>query len=387
MLFSDRAGDKNAKENHYYVSLIFDVYTLINNKQINAPSNIFMNVTTVFTNSFSTISEETITTVVKNTRMKRHASPRASPMGAYRSETSTPEPPRQRRPPARKTVPTLYVQEPAGAAARSPRWVEVEEIIEYKVNKSPRLPRRRGVSPGKPPAPGNPNTNNSNNKLVETASVGAVTLQEDSTQNESEVPNSGEISDLDEDEGTIILEPEDHQDERDVGATSTHGDRVLTLEDLEDYVPQEGETFGGATDSHAAVETPCEISVLQREINEAVIGKPVLLNVGRPAAPARPHMGFFSSFKEHVTSLFTPSTSRREKTIPIRVTREPSSNYSRHGIDSFARLDVQPTYCSEVQRGMEGGQQSFKTQVSAQTRSYAPTGQVTLQITNPFEKQ
>uniref|UniRef100_A0A8C1VAB0 Myosin, light chain kinase 5 n=1 Tax=Cyprinus carpio TaxID=7962 RepID=A0A8C1VAB0_CYPCA len=31
--------------------------------------------------------EETITTVVKNTRMKRHASPRPSPMGAHRSET------------------------------------------------------------------------------------------------------------------------------------------------------------------------------------------------------------------------------------------------------------------------------------------------------------
>lgn len=316
-------------------------------------------------------------------------------MGAYRSETSTPEPPRQRRPPARKTVPTLYVQEPAGATARNPRWVEVEEIIEYKVNKSPRLPRRRGVSPGKPSAPGNPNTNNSNNKLVESASVGAVTLQEDATQNQSEVTSAiinlptafEEISDLD--EGTIILEPEDHRDE-------TRANRVLTLEDLEDYVPQEGETFGGATDGQTAVETPCEISVLQREINEPVVGKPVLLNVGRPVAPQRPRMGFFSSFKEHVTSMFTPGTSsntgsrmRREKTIPIRVTGEHSSDYSRHGTGSFARLEVQPTYCSEVQRGMEGGQQSFKTQVSAQTRSYAPTGQVTLQITkkNPFEKQ
>ncbi|KAI7792382.1 putative obscurin-like [Triplophysa rosa] len=340
------------------------------------------------------IIEETITTVVKNTRMKRHASPRASPMGAYRSETSTPEPPRQRRPPARKTVPTLYVQEPAGATARNPRWVEVEEIIEYKVNKSPRLPRRRGVSPGKPSPPGNSNTNNSNNKLVETASMGAVTSQEDAAQNEAEVDNLpttfGEISDLDEDEGTIILEPEDHQDEQDRDG-ATRGSRVLTLEDLEDYIPQEGETFGSAIDRQPAVQTPCEISVLQREINEPVIGKPVLLNVGRPVAPAKPRMGFFSSFKEHLTSVFTPSPSantgsrmRREKTVPIRVTRETSSDYSR-----FTRLEVQPTYCSEVQRGMEGGQQSFKTQVSAQTRSYAPTGQVTVQITqrNPLEKQ
>ncbi|KAA0704500.1 Obscurin [Triplophysa tibetana] len=332
------------------------------------------------------IIEETITTVVKNTRMKRHASPRPSSMGAYRSETSTPEPPRQRRPLARKTVPTLYVQESVGATARNPRWVEVEEIIEYKVNKSPRLPRRRGVSPGKPSPPGNPNTNNSNNKLVE---MSAVTSQEDAAQNEAEVDNLPmtfeEISVLDEDEGTIILEPEDGQD----GAT--HESRVLTLEDLEDYVPQEGETFGSASDRQPAVQTPCEISVLQREINEPVIGKPVLWNVGRPVAPARPRMGFFSSFKEHLTGVLTPSPSantgsrmRREKTVPIRVTREPSSDYSR-----LARLEVQPTYCSEVQRGMEGGQQSFKTQVSARTRSYAPTGQVTVQIAqrNPLEKQ
>ncbi|XP_065114735.1 obscurin isoform X24 [Paramisgurnus dabryanus] len=351
------------------------------------------------------IIEETITTVVKNTRMKRHASPRPSPMGALRSETSTPEPPRQRRPPARKTVPTVYVQEPEGATARNPKWVEVEEIIEYKVNKSPRLQRRRGVSPGKRSPLVNPNTNNSNNKLVEsemTLQATPGTNEEDTSPNVSEVttgvddmlttymPNSEEISDLDDDnEGTIVLEPEDDQDE--LGARDckilTHGNQVLTLEDLEDYVPQEGETFGSVTDQHGAVETPCEISVLQREINEPVVGKPVLLNVGRPVAPVRPRMGFFGSFREHISSMFTPGASasggsrpKREKTIPIHVMGESSS--------SFARIEVKPKYCSEVQRGKEGGQQSFKTQVSAQTRSYQPT-EVTLQIPqrNPFDKQ
>ncbi|XP_073720220.1 obscurin isoform X27 [Misgurnus anguillicaudatus] len=351
------------------------------------------------------IIEETITTVVKNTRMKRHASPRPSPMGALRSETSTPEPPRQRRPPARKTVPTVYVQEPEGATARNPKWVEVEEIIEYKVNKSPRLQRRRGVSPGKRSPLVNPNTNNSNNKLVEseiTLQASPGTNEEDTSPDVSEVttgvddmlttymPNSGEISDLDgDDDETIVLEPEDDQDE--LGARDckilTHGNQVLTLEDLEDYVPQEGETFGSVTDQHGAVETPCEISVLQREINEPVVGKPVLLNVGRPVAPVRPRMGFFGSFREHISSMFTPGASasggsrlKREKTIPIRVMGESSS--------SFARLEVKPKYCSEVQRGKEGGQQSFKTQVSAQTRSYQPT-EVTLQIPqrNPFDKQ
>ncbi|KAG1944398.1 obscurin-like protein [Pimephales promelas] len=347
------------------------------------------------------IIEETITTVVKNTRMKRHASPRPSPMGAYRSETSTPEPPRHRRTPARKTVPTLYVQDPEGATARNPRWVEVEEIIEYKVNKSPKLPRRRGVSPGKLSPPGNPNTNNSNNKLVEGAEM---LLQASSGTDEeetvSEVDNvtiypsvTADISDpcvlvdSDEDEeGTIVLEPEDDQ----LGArdckTLTDGNRVLTLEDLEDYVPQEGETFGSRPDHHVPVEKPSEISVLQREINESVIGKPILLHVGRPVASAKPRVGFFGSFKEHISSMFTPGSSvssRREKTIPIHVTEEPGH------ASSFARFDVQPTYCSEVQRGKEGGLQSFKTQVSAQTCSYTPTGQVTLQISKkkPVEKQ
>ncbi|XP_056105320.1 obscurin-like isoform X10 [Rhinichthys klamathensis goyatoka] len=362
------------------------------------------------------IIEETITTVVKNTRMKRHASPRPSPMGAYRSETSTPEPPRQRRTLARKTVPTLYVQDPEGATARNPRWVEVEETIEYKVNKSPKLPRRRGVSPGKLSPPGNPNTNNSNNKLVEETMGAEMLLQassgtdeEETVQNVSEVDNltiyptvTADISDpcvlvdSDEDEeGTIVLEPEDDE----LGARDckilTDGNRVLTLEDLEDYVPQEGETFGSRTDRHVPVEKPSEISVLQREINESVIGKPILLHVGRPVASAKPRMGFFGSFKEHISSMFTPGSSvssssrpRREKTIPIHVTEDPSSNGSPHP-GSFARFDVQPTYCSEVQRGKEGGLQSFKTQVSAQTCSYTPTGQVTLQISEkkPVEKQ
>uniref|UniRef100_A0A8C2ETM0 OBSCN n=1 Tax=Cyprinus carpio TaxID=7962 RepID=A0A8C2ETM0_CYPCA len=295
------------------------------------------------------IIEETITTVVKNTRMKRHASPRPSPMGAHRSETSTPEPPRQRRTLARKTVPTLYVPESEGAMARNPRWVEVEEIIEYKVNKSPKLPRRRGVSPSKLSPPGNPNTNNSNNKLVEEAMGAPMALQassgtdeEETAQNVSEVPSgidnmtTLEISDLcvsdEDDEGTIVVEPEDDElDARDCKML-TDGNRVLTLEDLEDYVPQAGETFGSGTDHHIPVEKPSEISVLQREINEPVIGKPIVLNVVRPVPPAKPPGG------------------------------------------------IQPTYCSVVQRGKEGGLQSFKTQVSTQTRNYTPTGQVTLQI-------
>lgn len=124
------------------------------------------------------IIEETITTVVKNTRLKRHMSPRTSAMGMYHSETSTPEPSRHRRLMPRKAVPTLYLTEPDSATGKNPKWVEVEEIIEYKVNKSPQLPRRRGASPArsdrehvisrpKRSSMFNPNANNNNNNLME----------------------------------------------------------------------------------------------------------------------------------------------------------------------------------------------------------------------------
>ncbi|XP_052398062.1 obscurin-like isoform X50 [Carassius gibelio] len=355
------------------------------------------------------IIEETITTVMKNTRTKRHPSPRPSPRGAHCSETSTPEPPRQRRTLARKTVPTLYVPEQEGATARNPRWVEVEETIEYKVNKSPKLPRRRGVSPSKFSPPGNPNTNNSNNKLLEEAMGAAMALQassdtheEETAQNVFEVPSgivnmtTFEMSDpCVSDEETIIAEPEDDELAARDCKMLTDGNRVLTLEDLEDYVPQAGETFSSGTDHHISVEKPSEISVLQREINESVIGKPIVLNVVRPVPPAKPRKGLFGSFKEQISSMFSPglsagvsSQARREKIIPIHVTGEPSSNYSRH-TSSFAKLEVQSMYCSVLQREKEGGLQSFKTQVSTQTRNYTPTGQVTLQISKkqPFENQ
>lgn len=43
---------------------------------------------------------------------------------------------------------------------------------------------------------------------------------------------------------------------------------MLTLADLEDYVPQEGETFGcGGPVPSASDDPPCEVAVLQREID------------------------------------------------------------------------------------------------------------------------
>ncbi|XP_035762072.1 obscurin isoform X2 [Neolamprologus brichardi] len=362
------------------------------------------------------IIEETITTVVKNPRMRRHRSPGLTLAGVHRSETSTPEPPtaRTRRMPTprKTTIPTLYVTDPQGAEARGieskPRWVEVEEVIEYKVNKSPRLSRRRGISPagsdraGTPSRPKrspveNPNANNSNNKLVEQAQAhlqGDISSQPLSWEEEvtdaasgsasgephelsSVLATAGEDHDDQDDEQTVIFEPDDEEDtsaRKQEPVFLKQGDHVLTLEDLEDYVPEEGETYGSSHTQHVD-EKPCEISVLQREIGGSTVGQPVLLNVGRPDSVPRQRTGFFSRFRENLSSsLFSSAVPpqarearpRAERNVPIQV--------------SHAKLEVKPSYCSEVQR-VEGRQQSFKTKVSTQTYGYTSVGNpVTLQI-------
>ncbi|XP_058254100.1 obscurin isoform X5 [Hemibagrus wyckioides] len=319
------------------------------------------------------IIEETITTVVKNTRMKRHASPRTSSLGVYRSEASTPEPPRQRRTLPRKTVPTLYVTEPEGTAAKNPKWVEVEEIIEYKVNKSPKLPRRRGTSPSKRQPPENPNVNNSNNKLAEAVQMSGAGVDswEAEATNESGMLDSPEVEVVDFDEPCVLTEMD--SDTEDIQACSKEildeGNKVFSLEDLEDYVPKEGETFG-CGDSDVPEEKPCEISVLQREINEPTVGQPVLLNLGHPIASPKVRPGFFSRFKEHFSNVFSdpsPAGPSREKVVPIRVSGVSySQSTAIPGLSrSHGKVEVTQRYCSEVQRGTAGGQQSFKAQISA----------------------
>lgn len=364
-------------------------------------------------------SEETITTVVKNPNMRRHRSPGLTIAGAHRSETSTPEPPvtRPRRMPTprKTTIPTLYVTEPRGAGAREveskPTWVEVEEVIEYKVNKSPRLSRRRGISPAgsdraaTPSRPKrssleNPNFNNSNNKLVEQAQEhlkGEISSQTVSWEEAEPQSASGSASrephqlssfltldddtDDQDDQQTVIFEPDDDSEKLEP-VILKQGDRILNLEDLEDYIPEEGETYGSSTTYHVSDEKPCEISVLQREIGGSQVGQPVLLNVGRPDIVPRQRGGFFGRFRGHLSNNLFPSAPpqasgarpRTERQVPIEV--------------SQTKLEVKPSYCSEVQR-VEGGQQSFKTKVSTQTYGYTSVGKpVTLQIKEkPFQSQ
>ncbi|XP_010131919.1 PREDICTED: obscurin-like [Buceros rhinoceros silvestris] len=220
---------------------------------------------------------------------------------------------------------------------KKPKWVEVEEIIEFKVKKSPKPARKRGSSPGKQekddagvltftlPRPrrspeDDPNTNNSNNKLVEQSkplpndSLSEANIQPlvytteqegpQASNDDRSSPSSPEVKEVEdeldlswpvaegvpeaaqdvlpeEDDVIIVDEPEELPTEdlstRDCKIL-THNGKVLTLEDLEDYVPEEGETYGCDDQKHTA-EKPCEISVLQTEINEPTIGKPVLLKL------------------------------------------------------------------------------------------------------------
>ncbi|NWV74618.1 OBSCN protein, partial [Dasyornis broadbenti] len=394
------------------------------------------------------IIEETITTVVKSPRQRGRVSPARSPSGHSPSRSlraePTPEPvyvSKIRQPVHRHdqeaaaksaAVPRLYVTEHEdmrGAAARDvvvestveekkPKWVEVEEIIEFKVKKSPKPTRKRGSSPAKQEKDDSgvltfsfpssrpkrspeddPNTNNSNNKLVEQSkslpneglSEGeiqplAYTAEQEGPQVSNEERNSpcggcvlacwrGKDS-------VIVDEPEELQTD-DISTRDrkilTHNGKLLTLEDLEDYVPQEGETYRCEDQKHMA-EKPCEISVLQTEINEPTIGKPVLLNLVRPVVP-EPRQRFFSQYEEHVPGGVFVSASRVtsvQSVGPSNISFRVSDSRVAAPGPSFT---VKPSFCTEVQRSADNGQSSFKTEVSTRTLSYGTVGEpVTLHI-------
>ncbi|KFR09005.1 Obscurin, partial [Nipponia nippon] len=413
------------------------------------------------------IIEETITTVVKSPRQRGRVSPARSSSGHSPSRSPraepTPEPvyvSKIRQPVHRheqeatpmSAVPMLFVTEPEdrqGAAARDvviettveekkPKWVEVEEIIEFKVKKTPKPTRKRGSSPAKQEKDDSgaltftfpssrpkrspeddPNTNNSNNNLVEQSKslpndslseadiqslVYATEQEEPQVSNEdgsspcgahygSDVP-SPLLACGDEDNVVIVDEPEELQTD-DISTRDrkilTHNGKVLTLEDLEDYVPEEGETYGCDDQNHTA-DKPCEISVLQTEINEPMIGKPVLLNLGRPVV-SKPRQSFFSQFEEPIPGGMFMSAAR-----VTGVQSVGPSNISFHVSDTCVAVTpglhaataaaspgpsftVKPSFCTEVQLSPDNGQSSFKTEVSTRTLSYGTVGEpVTLHI-------
>jgi obscurin-RhoGEF protein len=138
---------------------------------------------------------------------------------------------------------------------------------------------------------------------------------------------------------------------------------VLTLADLEDYVPQEGENFGcSSPESCIPNDPPCEVSVLQREISEPTVGQPFLLNVGRPPGPGGPP-GFFRMGPQVQSSEGISFFVREARARPASSTPWAAS------------------FCTQVQRSADSGQSSFKTEVSTQTVSFGTVGEtVTLRI-------
>ncbi|XP_032704376.1 obscurin [Lontra canadensis] len=366
------------------------------------------------------IIEETITTVVKSPRGRRR-SPNKSPSRSPSRRTASPPRPgplapellyslgagQPRRPEVdpgwRPTVPTLYVTEPEShmpalpqGTRPQPKWVEVEETIEVRVKKT----GSRGASPareapdssagllftlpGRTPI-GDPNANNSNNNLLaqepQAQGRAMVSTREplifcvDTGPEEAPEPFLPQAAEeeipMEEVEGGGGILTEDN-----LGASGLwdrdpkvliHDGRVLTLADLEDYVPREGETFGchGPVPSPSD-DPPCEVSVLQREISEPTVGQPVVLNVGRPLGPQSPP-SFFSHWE---VSPLGP-----------RVLGPAGVSFCMQEAQAGSTASWKPSFCIQVQRSADNGQSSFKTEVSTQTVSFGTVGEtVTLHI-------
>ncbi|XP_045855598.1 uncharacterized protein LOC123938324 [Meles meles] len=364
--------------------------------------------------------EETITTVVKSPRGRRR-SPNKSPSRSPSRRTASPprlgplapellyslgasQPRRPEVDPGwRPTVPTLYVTEPEShrpalpqGTRPQPKWVEVEETIEVRVKKT----GSRGASPARETPDssagllftlpggtpiGDRNANNSNNNLLaqEPQAQGRATVSTreplifcvDTGPEEAPEPFLSQAAEEEipteevEGEGGILTEET-------LGTNSLwdrdpkvliHDGRVLTLADLEDYVPREGETFGcrGPVPSPSG-DPPCEVSVLQREISEPTVGQPVLLNVGRPLGPQSP-----------------PSFFRHWEVSPLgpRVLGPAGVSFCTQEAQAGSTASWKPSFCIQVQRSADSGQSSFKTEVSTQTVSFGTVGEtVTLHI-------
>lgn len=313
----------------------------------------------------------------------------------------------------RPTVPTLYVTEPEShtpALARGtkpqPKWVEVEETIEVRVKKT----GSRGASPARE-APdssaallfmlpggtpvGDPNANNSNNNLLAqdpqvqgraTVSTGEPIFCVDTgpegtpepflPQAAEEETAMEEVEEVEQEgEGSVLTEePLDANGlwGRDPKIL-THDGGVLTLADLEDYVPREGETFGCHDPLPSPLDDPpCEVSVLQREISEPTVGQPVLLNVGRPLGSRNP-----PSFFSH----------REASSLGPRVLRPAGVSFCLQEAQAAGAASWKPSFCIQVQRSADSGQSSFKTEVNTQTVSFGTVGEtVTLHIRPDGEK-
>lgn len=267
-----------------------------------------------------------------------------------------------------------------------PKWVEVEETIEVQVKKT----GPKGASPAREvpgslagllftlpggTPEGDPNTNNSNNKLLapEPLNQGRVFSVDSGLETpELSLPGATEEAPLEMQEGRGVYLMEETLGADDLQGCDpkilTHDGHVLTLADLEDYLPQEGETFGCRSHMPSAFDDPpCEVSVLQREISEPTVGRPVLLNVWCPRGPRGPP-GFFSCLPQEV------ALSRPQVFGPAGVSCVQEAQAK--GATSW-----KPSFCTQVHLSVDSGQSSFKTEVSTHTVNFGTVGEtVTLHI-------
>lgn len=197
-------------------------------------------------------------------------------------------------------------------------------------------------------------------------------------------PSPVQDKDLPEEEGVIIDEPDEvgfvDLSNRDLKILTRDG-KALTLEDLEDYVPEEGETYRCGNPNYE--DKPCEIAVLQTEINKPTIGKPVLLNVGRPVVP-NTKQTFFSKFEGHhpggvfvSASRMTGMQSSGPSNVSFHVseTLAGASHTKTAAASGESTFKMAPSFCTEVQLSADNGQSSFKTEVSTRTLSYGTVGE------------
>ncbi|XP_033053406.1 obscurin isoform X43 [Trachypithecus francoisi] len=384
------------------------------------------------------IIEETITTVVKSPRGQRR-SPSKSPSRSPSHCSASPlrpgllapdllylpgagQPCRPEAEPGQKpVVPTLYVTEAEAhspalprLSGSQPKWVEVEETIEVRVKKM----GPQGVSPTRevprsssghlftlPRATprGDPNSNNSNNKLLAqeawaqgaamvsvrepfvfrmdargsvdwaASDVGSLELEETGVTLEEECTMEEAGEEEGEDGDAFVTE--ESQDTHSLGDRDpkilTHNGRVLTLADLEDYVPGEGETFRcGGPGPSAPDDPPCEVSVIQREIGEPTVGQPVLLSVGHALGPRGP------------LGLFRPELRGASPPGPQVCSLEGTSFLLREALARpVGSAPWTQSFCTRIRRSVDSGQSSFTTELCTQTVNFGTVGEtVTLHI-------
>uniref|UniRef100_A0A8C9LS55 Uncharacterized protein n=1 Tax=Piliocolobus tephrosceles TaxID=591936 RepID=A0A8C9LS55_9PRIM len=350
--------------------------------------------------------EETITTVVKSPRGQRR-SPSKSPSRSPSCCSASPLRPgllapdllylpgagQPRRPEAepgqKPVVPTLYVTEAEAhspalprLSGSQPKWVEVEETIEVRVKKM----GPQGVSPTRevprsssghlftlPRATprGDPNSNNSNNKLLAQEAWAQGTAMVSVREPFCTMEEAGEEEGGDGD----AFVTEESQDTHSLGDRDPkilmHNGRVLTLADLEDYMPGEGETFRcGGPGPSAPDDPPCEVSVIQREIGEPTVGQPVLLSVGHALGPRGP----LGLFRPELRGASPPGPQVRSLEGTSFLLREAPAR-------PVGSAPWTQSFCTRIRRSVDSGQSSFTTELSTQTVNFGTVGEtVTLHI-------